>query len=112
MFGLTEQVDRAQFTIYGLVRNDKRLGWSSEQVDTNAPEQLPFGFGHKSIARSYQHIDTNGLGANRHRPDGLNTTEDVIIGSSQVLGRDNSRGRLPRTVVHRSRYAAPQQPWR
>ena len=53
MLGLAEQVGGADLAIHGFVGDDQRLGRPGEQVDADAPEQLPLGFGDKVIGTNH-----------------------------------------------------------
>jgi hypothetical protein len=44
VFGLSEQVCRAQLAVDRVIGNDERLGGASEEVDADASVQLPLGF--------------------------------------------------------------------
>src|SRR5579862_2206730 len=40
MLGLSDQVDSGHFGITGFVGDDQRFGWSRQQIDAHAAEQL------------------------------------------------------------------------
>ena len=56
VLGLAEQVGRAHFGVDGVVGDDQRLGRPGEQIDADAPEQLPLGFRDVGVARPDDHV--------------------------------------------------------
>ena len=103
MFGLPEQIGRAEFGIDGVVRDHHRLGRPGKEVDTDAAEELAFGFGDKSVAGADNHVHgVDRLRSQSHRPDRLHATQNInFMRAAQVHGRDNRGMRL--AVSGRSR---------
>ena len=79
MLGLAEQVDRDDERVGVLVGDDQDLGRAGEQVDADLAEQLPLGLGDVRVAGAGEQVDlADGLGAERHRRDGLGAAEQEI----------------------------------
>ena len=57
MLGLAEQIGGAHLAVDRLVGDDQRLGRAGEQVDADAAEELPLGFGDEGVAGADQHVD-------------------------------------------------------
>ena len=96
MFRLAKQVGGADLAVDGVVGDDERLGWASEQVDADPTVQLPLGLRHESIARPNNHVDgRDGFRAKRHRSHRLHAAEHVdLVGASEVHGGHDRRMRL------------------
>ena len=80
MFRLAEQVGGADLAIDRVVGDHQRLGWPGEQVDADAAEQLPLGFGDVGVAGPDDHVDRGDrLGADRHGGNGLHAAQHVNL---------------------------------
>ena len=95
MLGLPEQVGGAHLHVGGVVGDDQRLGRAGEQVDADAAEQLPLGFGDKGVAGADQHIDRRDrLGAEAHRGDRLDAAQQIdLVRAAERHRGDRGGGR-------------------
>ena len=94
MLRLPQQVGRGQFAVAAdLVRDHQRFGWPCEQVDADAAEQLPLGFGDEGVARANKHgHGGHRSGPDRHRADRLDAAQAPdFIGAGHRLRRDDCR---------------------
>ena len=95
VLGLAEQIGGADFAVDRVVGDDQRLGRPGEEIDADAAEQLPLGFGDIGIAGPDDHVDRrDGLGAERHGGDRLHAAEhENLVGAAEMHRRDNRRMR-------------------
>ena len=93
MFGLTKQIGGAQFCVYRFISDDHGFGWSGKQINANAPEQLPFGFGDKGVAGPNQHMDSfDRFAANGHGTHRLNAAKDKDFMGTAKMHRCHNSG--------------------
>ena len=76
MLGLAQKIGGADLARRRVVGDDEGFGRTREQIDADAPEQLPLGLGYVGIAGPDDHIDRlDRLASERHRGHRLNAAE-------------------------------------
>src|SRR5262249_50676505 len=95
VFGLTEEIGRANLAVNTVVGDDQGLGWSCKQIDTDASEKLALGFGDVGVPGTDDHIHwLDGLRPERHGCDRLHAPKDVdFVGAAKMHRRNNCRMR-------------------
>ena len=96
MLGLAEQIGGADFAVDRIVGDNQRLGRPGEEIDADAAEQLPLGFGDIGVAGSDDHVDRrDGLGAERHGGNRLHAAKDENLVGAAEMHRRHDRGMRP-----------------